>query len=224
MKLYKFRSLGSCTDLERTQAIIESGKFWCSRFWELNDPMEGVYWFNKGGLTEPFIRKLYDAKSKHAFCSFSGPKAFEHPLMWGYYANGFKGVAIEIEIDIDSDANDVKPITYSSELANVMQDNDTFDAARRILMTKLCCWSHEDEYRYLHKGDHGLRKIGKITAVYFGNPYKTTVNREEAQRRPRVSQYLCRVESLKETASRKRVKCRQVDIEDGRVVQMPEVG
>jgi|GEM_PF-5983772 hypothetical protein len=47
MKLYKFRPLGSCLDLERAQEILAQGKFWCSPFWELNDPMEGVYRYSR---------------------------------------------------------------------------------------------------------------------------------------------------------------------------------
>lgn len=216
MKLYKFRSLGSCTDLERTQAIVESGKFWCSRFWELNDPMEGVYWFNQDTLSESFIRKLYDAKSDHALCSFSGPKAFEHPLMWGYYANGFKGVAIEIEAD--EDQPNLEKMRYTSDVTTITQEQDTSDAARRILTTKLCCWSHEHEYRYLHEGGHGLQPIGRITAVYCGTPYQRLGNAEDMQRRRHIREYRCRAESLQRTAQDQGIACHQVDLDNGWVV------
>ena len=43
MKLYKFRPLANCDDLKRIKQIVEEKKFWCSRLWDLNDPMEGVY-------------------------------------------------------------------------------------------------------------------------------------------------------------------------------------
>jgi len=215
MKLYKFRSLRSCEDLTRAQEILETGRFWCSRFWELNDPMEGVYWFHAGTLTDEFIRTLYGEKSKHAICSFSGERAFSNPLMWGYYANGFKGIAIEV--DVDCPGSSIEKMYYASEVVNI-KNNETTDAAvKRILTTKLCCWAHEDEYRYLRQGGNGLHEIGTITAVHFGVPYKTIINAEDAQRRPRVREYLCRVKSLEQTAKDQGISCSQVDIEDGRV-------
>jgi hypothetical protein len=215
-KLYKFRSLGTCKDLERAQEILNTGNFWCSRFWELNDPMDGIYWFKAGTLDNAFIQQLYVAKSSHALCSFSGEKAFGDPIMWGYYANGFKGIALEIEVDCNQTG--ITKMSYASEIVNITESVGAGDdAVRRILTTKLCCWQHEHEYRYLHKGADGLQKIGTITAVYFGNPYKTTVNAGDAQQRRRVHDYLCRVKSLKQTAQDKGIKCCQVDVVDGRV-------
>ena len=46
MKLYKFRSLGSEADYDRIIGIIENG-FWCSKFSDLNDVMEGVFYSEK---------------------------------------------------------------------------------------------------------------------------------------------------------------------------------
>ena len=49
MKLYKFRPLGSCLDLERAGDSCP-GQILCSPFWELNDPMEGVYRYSEYAL------------------------------------------------------------------------------------------------------------------------------------------------------------------------------
>lgn len=215
MKLYKFRSLGTCQDLERTQEILETGKFWCSRFWELNDPMEGVYSFTPGKLNELRISDIYSQKSRHVLCSFSGEKAFENPIMWGYYANGFKGIAIEIEIEDDDPK--MKEMNYSSDIKTVTNDDSTDDAVERILMTKLCCWKHEEEYRYLFKGERGYHKIGEISAVYFGNPYQTTANADAVQQHEPICKYLRRLESLKQTAKECRIKCSGVNLINGRV-------
>lgn len=89
MKLYKFRPLANQTDFDRAKAILETGCFWCSKFFDLNDPMEGVY---KG------IKNYFAEKDRYKICSFSGKKAFRDPVMWAYYANGFKGMAIETAI------------------------------------------------------------------------------------------------------------------------------
>lgn len=215
MILYKFRPLATCQDLARAQQILETGEFWCSRFWELNDPMEGVYWFSAGTLGDDVIGKLYDEKSKCAICSFSGEKAFKNPIVWGYYANGFRGIAIKIEYDEGS--VDIEKVNYASEIASMANGEPTGDAVKRILTTKLCCWEHEDEYRYVNNGDHSSRKIGDVTAVYFGAPYKTAVNAEVVRRRPCVREYLCRVESLQKTADDKGIQWGRVEVVDGQV-------
>jgi hypothetical protein len=41
---------------------------------------------------------ILGAKAHYKICSFSDEKAFSNPIMWGYYANGFRGVAVEIEV------------------------------------------------------------------------------------------------------------------------------
>jgi len=182
--------------------------------------MEGVYRFNAGTLSDDFIRNLYGEKSKHAICSFSGERAFSNPLMWGYYANGFRGIAIEVEVNGD-EANITK-VNYASEVANITNGERTGDAVNRILTTKLCCWSHEDEYRYLHKGGAGRRKIGKITGVYFGNPYRNVVNKEDVKKNDSIRKYVRRVKSLKQTAERKGRDCLHVTVENGQVTRSTE--
>jgi hypothetical protein len=214
MKLYKFRPLATCQDLDRARQILETGKFWCSHFWELNDPMEGVYQFNVGALAEEDVREFYSKKTSQVICSFSGEKAFQEPIMWGYYANGFKGIAIEIEVD---EAR-VTTIEYTSEIPNITGRDLTDNAVKRILTTKLSCWAHEDEYRYLynpHGDDSGPLKIGRITAVYFGNPYKAIDNHEDIQSLPGIREYLCRAESLRRTA--KDIPCHEVRVVKGLV-------
>ena len=90
MKLYKFRQLTSCRDLERIIEILETNKFHCAKFSEMNDPMEGVYI-----ATVPSkIDKILTEKNEKRICSFSSKEGFENLAMWGYYANGFKGIPI----------------------------------------------------------------------------------------------------------------------------------
>ena len=55
LALYKFRTLGSNDDLKRIKDIIENGEFWCSKFYEMNDPMEGVYYSNNIKLSKYYI-------------------------------------------------------------------------------------------------------------------------------------------------------------------------
>src|SRR5687768_703238 len=98
MKIYKFRAIDSCESFERASQILKTGQFWCSRFWDMNDPMEGIYRLNESS-TAGDIENTFEHKASQVICCFSGEEALKNAAMWGYYANGFKGVAIEIDVD-----------------------------------------------------------------------------------------------------------------------------
>jgi len=173
VKLYKFRPLADDQDFERLKEILETGKFYCSKFQDLNDPMEGVYRFlnyteNRAGL----IDLIFGEKARYKICSFSNEKAFSNPIMWGYYANGFRGVAVEIEVR----EKEVKKIKYVDDIPGFKGENLN-DEAVKILTTKLSPWGHECEYRFLKKSYDNQHKIGNITALYFGDPYEKAHNR-----------------------------------------------
>lgn len=161
MKLYKFRELTSCKDLERIIEILETNKFHCAKFFEMNDAMEGIYIATDSSK----INKILDEKNKRRVCSFSSKEGFKNPAMWGYYANGFKGIAIEIEVD----ESKVKKVKYEDKVP------ETADV-EEILTTKLKYWEHEAEYRFITKDNEDKYKIGKITKVYFGCPYENLTN------------------------------------------------
>ncbi|MCI0366457.1 MAG: hypothetical protein L0219_21550 [Phycisphaerales bacterium] len=179
MKLYKFRPLGNDLSFCRAKEILRTGQFWCSQFWELNDPMEGVYSFTADDGVP--VEDVFSDKARHVICSFSGKKAFSNPLMWGYYANGFKGLAIEIEVSADNvkkieQMNYVKDVSEWSELGALGAIDER---VKKILTTKLDRWKHEDEFRFLCESVKPAPKhIGEITGVYFGNPHAKTVNRQ----------------------------------------------
>ena len=61
IKLYKFRPLSDCKDFERIEKILETGEFWCPKFTELNDPMEGVYTLDWEYRED--VRKIYNKKT-----------------------------------------------------------------------------------------------------------------------------------------------------------------
>ncbi len=188
MKLYKFRSLADENDLGYAKEILEKGIFHCSAFSELNDPVEGGFTIfpNDNKLDDGVINAIYEDKNKYRICSFSGNEAFENPIMWGYYANGFRGIAIEIEIN----ESEVHKITYVDKIPHVKDEQDITRETERILTTKLKYWEHEFEYRFLTRSEESKNKIGKITAVYFGNPYERAVNQERIyEKSPALSNF-----------------------------------
>lgn len=153
MKLYKFRQLGNCYDLERIEEIIEEKKFWCSKLWDLNDPMEGVFWSFKEN-----VDKIFKEKNQYLICSFSGEKGFKNPLLWGYYANGFKGIAIEIEIE----KKRIEKVKY----VTLKKFNEPIENEKEIIKRKLNNWKHENEYRFLIKSDCNKQENSKSLRKY----------------------------------------------------------
>lgn len=194
-KLYKFRSLLDCNSFERVAEILETGKFWCSPLWEQNDPMEGVYVDLREAAECADLPDLFNEKNRRQICSFSGEKALRDPLMWGYYAGGFKGVAIEIE-----DTEEAILVDYVDETPRIQSEKDPIT---NVLTRKLKAWKREEEYRYLVKDSIGLRKLGKIAAVYFGNPYGSVSNQSQIVQASRtIQEYMKRIERLQEIAEK----------------------
>jgi len=209
MKIYKFRKLTSKIDYCRLKEIIETGDFWCSNFWELNDPMEGVFSI-RANLAKK-ISEIYGEKGQYKICSFSGAKAFVNPIMWGYYTGGFKGAAIEIVIDDQL----IKKIDYNDS-GIVFNNGDLENEVKKILLNKNIAWKHEDEYRYLEKQKDNYSKIGEINAIYFGSPYDNLENSEQIQmERKSFIQYKKYKEKIVKIVGGKNIKCFKVKIENG---------
>ena len=84
-KLYKFRSLQNCTELERIKDIIENG-FYGNDFFGFNDMNEGTYKNSPDN-----IGVNLDEKLKYKICSFSDICAVDNELMWGTLCKCGKG-------------------------------------------------------------------------------------------------------------------------------------
>lgn len=216
MEIYKFRRLTSEIDYCRLRGILETGYFWCSNFWDLNDPMEGVF----STYNVDIIDKIFRAKEQYKICSFSGTKGFPSPIMWGYYAAGFKGVAIELEVDIINDCCDekggVKKIECDDDLPNA-------DDIEKILLNKSTKWEHEDEYRFLIKSENNYHKIKeiKITAVYFGAPYGDLINSEQIKDKSKsIRDYVKFKGKIIEVAKKIKINCFNIKVEKGVVKKM----
>lgn len=219
MSIYKFRSLINEKDCDRLKNILETGHFWCSNFWELNDPMEGVFNIDD----KDNVNKFFNLKEQYKICSFSGIKGFENLVMWGYYATGFKGVAIEVEIEIITEDcqcgenGGVKKIECDDNLPN---DSDI----EKILLNKNTVWEQEDEYRFLIKSENNNHKIGKITTIYFGNPYGNIENKNQVREKSTdFSQYEKFKEKIIKVAKGMNIFCWDVKIEQGKIIKDKEL-
>ena len=217
MKLYKFRPLANKDDFERLKGILETGEFHCSKFTELNDPMEGVYNFSDYDNRPEAIGLILGAKASYKICSFSDEKAFSDPKMWGYYANGFRGVGVEIEVCRE----EVEEINYEDDVLSFPGLNPD-EEAKKILTTKLLPWGHEYEYRFLKKDYTNNRKfkIGKITALYYGSPYEKTINENDIiENRSALKKYIELKDNILLIAKELGLNCVKVKIEKCKVVK-----
>jgi hypothetical protein len=77
-------------------------------------------------------------------------------LLWGYYADGFRGVVIEV--DLPDDNPKINPVTYYDPYKppiNFENTNKTDDElAMDTLRTKFDVWSHEGEIRVIQENDY----------------------------------------------------------------------
>jgi len=128
-------------------------------------------------------------------------------LLWGYYANGFKGIAIEIKY---SENDFIEPINYVEDIREIDYNHYSFDPIK-IITTKLDCWEHEFEYRYLTQSDSKeggeSHVVGQITTVYFGTPYRGVTNNKSITKNSKtLRKYNCLKEELKLICKEKGIK------------------
>lgn len=216
MKLYKFRPLGDDLSFCRAKEILRTGEFWCSRFWELNDPMEGVFLFNAVDGVD--VREVFSGKERYVICSFSGEEAFSNPAIWGYYANAFKGVAIEIEVPDNKikEMNYVKDVDHWREMEESLTPDER---VKKILTTKLDQWERENEFRFLRGSEEpAAKQIGEIKAVHFGDPYGNTVNALDIVNNSQgLRRFISQRTALQALAKAKGIRCGFVTVSKGKV-------
>lgn len=178
MKLYKYKSLSG--SLEYTLDIISSERLYCSPWKDLNDPMEGIFSYSyfgnkKGQNINKQLESVRLEKGKLRICSLSEVgNDYEAYLMWAHYADGFKGLAIELELE----SSDTIPVQYVPGFPHFsikdLDDGRTF--AKKVLSSKMHCWSYERERRIILP-DEFFDVKGKIKKVIVGFRANETVKK-----------------------------------------------
>lgn len=168
MKLYKYKSLA---DFEFVADILINNQLYASHFTELNDPMEGDLHHQEE--ERDFIDLIKIEMNNIRVCSLS--KTLHNPILWAHYADGYKGICIEIEVDEDildlykvvySPCNPIPSEGYKGFYGNE-EEHTPNDWAISALKRKFEEWSYEDEYR-IFSDEKFIRSGFKITAIYFG--------------------------------------------------------
>ena len=134
------------------------------------------------------IDKLIEYKKHYLICSFSHSQNLTEPLLWCHYANGFRGIAIEISVECEP-YNSNKYHLGNGDYINKIRyyKKDDFHKikenlnAEKVITRKLDTWDYEGEYRYIKKGKEKgsyTTKNTTISKVYFGEPYNVS-NKED---------------------------------------------
>ncbi len=168
MKLYKYKSL---SNFEFVVDILLNKRLYAAHFEDLNDPMEGD--FDKNYADRAYLESIMEEMDSIRVCSLS--KNMHNSILWAHYADGFKGICIEIEID--ESILTPHEITYSG-FTPIPSEGDRgvygtedemhpYDWAIASLKGKYDAWKYEDEYRIFSQ-DAYIKNGVNITAIYLG--------------------------------------------------------
>jgi hypothetical protein len=158
--IYKFKSLRE--NFDHTADILINNRFYAALPSELNDPMEGLY--ELADLHSNNSRRL--STKTQRVCSFS--KNHKEPLLWAYYADGFRGICIAATFKGNgfARAEEVEYVpTRPVFFEQISNDIDAIEA----LSLKWPDWEHEGEVRLFTDPDHPYIDTElEISEIYFG--------------------------------------------------------
>lgn len=145
MLLYKYR------DLKNFQFFVDillNNRLYAGGYKEMNDPMEGEYFYENGQLDEQLIESIHGRKGEIKLCSLS--READIPLMWAHYADGGRGVVIGVEVDpLQHRQADIR---YTKEPITVQARPIGYNTPYEILSRKDSVWKHEKEVRIFKEG------------------------------------------------------------------------
>jgi hypothetical protein len=184
----------SAANLGRILEPIVTRSLYCASPEELNDALEGRR-APVTGLVYPYREHWQELAAGLRVCSFS--KEFDNHLLWAYYANGFRGVALEFELqDEPGGPSRLRVVKYVENALEQRVSSDPLTAAYDSLTCKSSNWSHENEVRIItpaanlregkYYGDAILKRViigfrlegieyDTLTLIcrQFGVPYET---------------------------------------------------
>ena len=127
--------------MKYVEDILKHHKLYAATFKKLNDPMEGAF-TSSPNIQNNLKQVIKDEKQKTLICSLSLKK--DLPLLWAYYADGFKGVCIEFEID--NKTLDGCKIKYKKNIPRINVNDPVDIQVRKLLSRKY--WKKGSGYQY----------------------------------------------------------------------------
>jgi hypothetical protein len=187
--LFKYRGLEPWPYL--LDALVHQ-RLHAATFHQLNDPMEGVFYYYPDAVTNQFVDRIVDRKGSLGICALSA--VHNSSLMWSYYASGHKGIVLGVEIDMPTAAGviAVENVNYEeSSNFHISGSIEPNEEAKRVLSRKLATWRHEQEVRVF---THSAYFPVSIKYVYLGCKMESET---EALLRPMITRLLPQVEIRK---------------------------
>jgi hypothetical protein len=141
--LFKYRSLENWQFL---LDILVNKRLYAAPFKDLNDPMEGRYYYFGDEMTKAFRRVVRARKDDWRICSLT--KDPNNTLMWSYYSGGHTGVALGLTVPSSSSCR-IRDVFYDSQIGigPSSQRRPAREVALDILSQKQLSWAHEREVR-----------------------------------------------------------------------------
>lgn len=171
MEAFKFRTLH---DLDRVLSMIRSNDLWCADWRNLNDPMEGFYYYEPGASrseAQRIVNAIRRGKRGRYVCSLSA--RFDIATQWAYYADEFRGLALEYNLANLRTSGEVtvEHVRYESLSSSfdIYQDGNPERLAELILLTKIDEWQHEQEIRIISRKEGRQRIPGGVKSVTLGH-------------------------------------------------------
>jgi hypothetical protein len=171
MILYKYRSL---LNLEFVLDIILNERLHCCPYSQLNDPFEGLFY---SVFDSPFgrhkhyqsVENLCSDSSETKICSLSSSLA--DVRLWSHYADGHKGVVIEI--DFSGLESEIYKVNYSDRLPLGGSSLATRPLPYEVLSRKTNHWEYEAEYRIFNENEF-FDISNRLKGVYLGTRISDT--------------------------------------------------
>lgn len=151
--------------------MIRSGALWCAKWSDMNDPMEGFYYFDRrDARSERKIqaREIKMNKHRNYICCLSGDYAI--PTQWAYYAENYSGVALEYELG-ELEGQEVAKIgrvkyVSSGEAFQLDHFDEAMSAAESILMRKLIFFQSKAEVMAAARLKKEMRPKGVARSIF----------------------------------------------------------
>ena len=158
-RYYKYRSLANWQFL---LDIFLNKRLYAAQFASLNDPMEGQSYYVKGRIRGDVRATIAAQRQQWNICSLT--PNLKSSLMWAYYADGHKGIAIGVELGRLKPGDIRRPVEYDSHVYVQPDEAERSldEIATTILFRKQLPWGHEDEYRVLTRRQHVAIKIVEV--------------------------------------------------------------
>jgi hypothetical protein len=136
-------------NMERVLDIVFNQRLHCARWDKLNDPMEACYEVFSECESDGHIMdaKIINALNNWRIAALGASN--KNFLLWSHYADGHRGIAIEIDIPIDNRPF-LEQVQYDWATTSFSHmDQIENSSMMHLLWYKKEEWTYEDEYRII---------------------------------------------------------------------------